>query len=262
MSRPTNDLRSLSAPFQPSNWPELICPSCGRGSLSLGDKENFSLVESRQSQEIRSHEAWEPEWMHGTFHAELTCDRNQCGEVVITAGDWKTTTYKDDELGRWDGQSYEEVVLPRFFLPSLMLISPHENYPSAVCELVTAASTLLWTDPSAAANRLRASIEKLLDIQRIPKSFIDKKGKRQRGTTDWRIRKFENKRSEPAKFLMSVKWIGNSGSHEDSLTASDVIDAADLLEHALTLIYDSRPKQLAKRAMAINKRRGLPRKRK
>ncbi|MFJ1709723.1 DUF4145 domain-containing protein [Kitasatospora sp. NPDC088346] len=251
------DLRSLSKSFQVANWPETACPSCYRGALSLADSKSLQTVESLSSRANRDHEGWEPEWLHGTFHAELTCDRSQCGQVVIVSGDWETMTEKLDSEG-WDGQSYEEVVLPRFFLPSLVLIQPNEKYPNSVRELVASASTILWTDPSSAANRLRTAIEELLTLQRVRKTTTA--GKRM--TTHARIVEFEKKRPEPAKFLMSVKWIGNTGSHEDSLTAPDVVDAADLLDHALALIYDTRPQQLAKKADAINKRKGLPRKKK
>ncbi|GAA3482233.1 hypothetical protein GCM10018966_067650 [Streptomyces yanii] len=61
---------------------------------------------------------------------------------------------------------------------------------------------------------------------------------------------------EEADLLEAVKWIGNDASHEDSLSVADVLDGVELLEHALRLLYDTRPVVLKERATRINKQRG------
>ncbi|HSR85739.1 MAG TPA: DUF4145 domain-containing protein, partial [Streptosporangiaceae bacterium] len=62
-----------------------------------------------------------------------------------------------------------------------------------------------------------------------------------------------------ADALEAVKWIGNQGSHEAGLTATDVLDGADLLSHALKMLYDRSEDELERRIRAVNRRRGLPR---
>ena len=51
----------------------------------------------------------------------------------------------------------------------------------------------------------------------------------------------------------------NQGSHETGLTATDVLDGADLLSHALKILYDRSEEEMQRRIRAVNKRRGLPR---
>ncbi len=56
-----------------------------------------------------------------------------------------------------------------------------------------------------------------------------------------------------------MKWVGNQGSHGDPITASDVIESAEYLDHALRTLYDTRDADLARKARAVNKERGLKR---
>jgi hypothetical protein len=58
-----------------------------------------------------------------------------------------------------------------------------------------------------------------------------------------------------------VKWIGNSGSHESGLSAEDMLEGAQIPEHALRLIYDPTEADLKRRITLVNRRKGpAPRK--
>jgi hypothetical protein len=63
-----------------------------------------------------------------------------------------------------------------------------------------------------------------------------------------------------ADALEAVKWIGNGGSHDDKLTATDVLDGAEILELAVKALYDRTEAELMSKVRSINKRRGLPQK--
>lgn len=127
-------------------------------------------------------------------------------------------------------------------LPALPLIVPDDRFPESVVRMANEASSVLWTDPSSAANRVRSAVEELLTLQKVPRT-VTKNGKRTRLSLDARIAKFKaarSKHAEASDLLKAIKWIGNDGSHGRALTAPQVIEAAELLEHALKQIYDKR----------------------
>lgn len=249
------DLRLLDDWVQESSWPHTDCPVCGAGSLT---PDSIVSVEAAASSRHHDHEAWEPEWIHGTFHGVLRCSVGRCNEPVSIAGDYKVDMVMAPG-GGWYGE-YEAFYRLRYALPALPLLAPPDKTPETVRRAVEAASALLWIDPGAAGNRLRFAIEELLTAQRVRRSIM-KDGKRIRLTTHRRIELLRQRKEAASDALMAVKWIGNEGSHADALTATDVIDGAELLGHALRLLYDDSAKQMERRIRKINKAKGLPRNR-
>ena len=59
------------------------------------------------------------------------------------------------------------------------------------------------------------------------------------------------------ELLEAVKWIGNQGTHEDSLTVADVLKSAAFLHRALELLYETRvdDSDILDRAKRINEAR-------
>ena len=66
---------------------------------------------------------------------------------------------------------------------------------------------------------------------------------------------------DAADLLMAVKWIGNDGSHGDKISVSDVLDGVELMSEALDLLYETRTMDLRRKALLINKAKGVPKKR-
>jgi hypothetical protein len=57
--------------------------------------------------------------------------------------------------------------------------------------------------------------------------------------------------------LFAVKWLGNAGSHDgEEANAGDVRTTYDLLEHALSEIYEAKGKKLKAVAKKVNKKKG------
>jgi uncharacterized small protein (DUF1192 family) len=54
---------------------------------------------------------------------------------------------------------------------------------------------------------------------------------------------------------MAVKWLGNAGSHAAPLTADDVLDGFEILEHALDKLYSERDERVGALTRAINRRK-------
>lgn len=158
-------------------------------------------------------------------------------------------------------QPYETRLTPTIFLPALPMVESRDLCPSEVGERVDAAAKILWLDPNAAANRIRAAVEALMDDQGVIRKDIDRRGKVIGLSLDRRIAVFKEARpqySEAADLILAVKWIGNVGSHEDVLRIPDVLNGVEFLDHALSLIYDDSRDDIKKRASEVTARKGRP----
>jgi hypothetical protein len=89
------------------------------------------------------------------------------------------------------------------------------------------------------------------------KRFNTKNGKRIFLTLHSRISLLPAKHSELGQLFLAIKWLGNAGSHADSpINVDDVMDAYDLLDHALQELYEQKAKKVNALAKKINKKKG------
>lgn len=251
------DLRLLDDWVLKTEWPHVGCPTCAEGFLSP-DAAGLVTVDSGAAIIYRDDDNWEPDWLLGRFHGVLTCHNPACQETVVIAGDYKVD-YVNGPDGRWYGE-WGQYVRLRFARPPFRLLDAPPRTPDGVKQAIDSASEVLWSDPGAAANRLRVGIEQLLTARRVPKTAARKNGGRRQLSAHERIQKLKITHLTAGNALEAVKWIGNAGSHDSEVTATDVLDGAELLEYALRLLYDTRDRELDRRVRRINQRRGLPRK--
>ena len=233
------------------DWPSVRCPTCLKGHLAPVPKGLKRVKSGDLQRYFDSDGEWEPDFDEGVFTMHLRCSLKTCIERVVTCG-----TYQVRFAGSRDDR-YELVLHPSAFVPPLALISVPAKVPDDVRKSLQQASAVIWADPSAAANRLRVAVEGLLTHQRVRKTTPTKKGGTEPLKTHARILKLKAEqpaKADAAEVLMSVKWIGNDGSHGD-LSGPDVLDGLELLEHAMELLYDPRPNQLKARARKINLRK-------
>ncbi|MFD7030227.1 DUF4145 domain-containing protein [Streptomyces sp. NPDC059917] len=255
------DLRAIARglPEEIGEWPSIPCPTCWRGNLTP-DGDTFAREESETSKRWRSEswDDWEPDWEHGGFHGILRCGKTSC-DAVRVVGEMRVVADHDED-GMWDGNSWEVEFNPKFFYPALPLLQIHQGVPQEVLGRVSAASAVLWADPSSAANRLRSAVEALMDDQGIVR-----KGFGRKGAFDYklhqRIERLATAKpaySDASKMILAVKWVGNVGSHEDALKITDILDGVAILDAALTEIYDTSKEDLKKLAAEITARKGVP----
>jgi hypothetical protein len=213
------------------------------------------MVEPTFSNDLHSEDWWEPEHMTQRFASLLKCQNSSCGEIVFVAGNAVVEVYYDEE-----GPNYYDLLEPVTTTPSLGVFPLDDRWPESVRNQLKFAFSHLFCDPGASANRLRATVECLMDDRGVRK--YPRTGRRRPIDLHTRIVDFKDQNSDAADLLLAVKWLGNTGSHADvsGLTREDVLDGMELLERALHLIYDDSAKRLAKLARDINRRRG-PRKR-
>ncbi|WP_344320544.1 DUF4145 domain-containing protein [Streptomyces macrosporus] len=215
------------------------------------------IFEDPESVLARNDPDWDPSRMFGFFHGTYGCSRPQCKKTHAIVGAWKAEWDPDlsideefDEVANFDEASVPKSYEVRFAVPPLPMMDLPDKVPSSVQDLIISASSVILSDPSAAANRIRSAIEATLDDRRIRKL----KPNRSPLETHKRIEAFQEKNPDAASHLMAMKWIGNLGSHERTpLPLNMVLDGIELFTQALELIYDNRYQKLARRAAEINK---------
>lgn len=237
-----SDLREIAEGLRedPTEWPHIPCPTCRRGRLLLVDGSLVMEVANTSKAHEHVYQLPDPGWVYGGFHGMLKCLKSSCDLVRVVGfmGVW--------EPGPTSG--YQTMLTPTQFLPALPLLENAALCPKKALARVNAAATILWLDPSSAANRLRSATEALMDAQGIAGG----------GTLHARIELFRNSKPEVADLLLAVKWVGNVGSHSDVLGISDVLDGAEILDDALRLLYDTSSAKIAQKAAQITARKGVP----
>lgn len=234
------------------------CPICNNTTLKT-DKENFTFEDTVETKKMKNDEYWEYEWIEYYFSGTLSC--KNCNNKVITTGKGEvaynsTDPYDYDEPSNY--QEYFRVLKPLFFLPTLKIIDIPEKCPEKIEEILIDSFSLFWNDFSSCANKIRISIEILLDTQKVNKTKIVR-GKRKRIILHDRITLYKSINPEIAELLEAIKWIGNSGSHSMELEKIDLIEAYEILDLALKKIFDDTEKVIKNKAKKINTNKGVKR---
>ncbi|HAT3994257.1 TPA: DUF4145 domain-containing protein [Elizabethkingia anophelis] len=241
--------------FTLSNIPDYTCPTCKKSLLNK-DENNFNLYESSTSLSLKNHEAWEPDWMYGSFLGLLKCNNISCSEVVIITGNYKSFEYEEyDEISNTPCLDVGNLLTPTFFNPAIQLFQLNENIPEAISEEIKESFKLYWTDSSSCANKVRKVIELIMDNLKIPKTHLKSK-KRVRYSLHQRIENFKIKNHNQGELLMAIKWIGNSGSHSsDKISHDDLLDSYEILELLTEKLYGKHLQHIEKISKDINKKK-------
>lgn len=230
--------------FHPGQTTQWRCGSCGKGYLA-SLKETVSKFETATS--IRAAQLEQTE---GRFTARFRC--SQCKEVVGVVGSYSVTQdYVQVAEDDWEMEQFW-TFRPAFFTQAPVLFEIPRRTPTEVRKRIEESFSLLWCDRPACGNRIRTAVEDILTDRKITR-FKRKKGKLIRRSLHERIEEFEAKELDLANQLMAIKWLGNAGSHPGALTDSDLLDAYDILSHALDQLYSPKSKQVAAIAKAIVK---------
>ncbi|PYQ29657.1 MAG: hypothetical protein DMF56_11890 [Acidobacteria bacterium] len=224
------------------------CPNCQQKTLTVSPG-TVHVYEGIESQNAGYHEAWDPEWTDRRFVCMLSC---RCGEWIAVAGKQHVEqVFFASELSE-SNVHYLDISVPRFFQPPLRVINISEAVPTEVREQVERSFSAFWSDLESCANRVRASVEKLLDHLGIKKTAIQN-GQRRPLSLHSRIQLSATCGNAFANELMAIKWLGNAGAHSSAITREDILDAYEIIEHVLREMYDQPGKRIARIAKTINK---------
>ena len=214
-----------------------------------------TIFEDPISIKLRDHEAWDPDWITGSFVMAPAC--HSCEKITILTGSHKVDA-KTSLDGTWYGD-YADWFMLRAATPGIRLVVTPETTPEEVHAAVREAAAVVWASPASAANALRRAVEEMLDHKRVRKTKVTKKRKRVRLNTHERIEIFGQTEPSAALALEAVKWIGNEGSHSGGVSIQDVLDGAEVLAYALELVFGTKTKSIQRRIATINKQKGVPR---
>lgn len=248
------DLGRLDGWVDEKHWPRMRCPVCEHGSVGFNKATHHLDRESEEIVELANRNQGPPDELSGTFEGTLECDDKSCGQLLSVAGDWGLWFNEGDPA---DGQ-FGEVFRVRYVNPPLKILHVPEKIPVKVKVAIDSASAVLWLSPAAAANRLRQAVEELLTAQRVRKTMINKYKKRVSLKLHARIDLYSKINKDVGDALLAVKWIGNDGSHDSTLHVKDVLLGAEILDVAITALYDKSADHLKAKVKAINKRAGSP----
>lgn len=233
-------------------WPRPLCPQCAEGHVRF-DKP--LLAES--DPEARKHDAWEPEWIKGTFSARGECENPECRQTVQATGDYHVDYACSVAFDPFNERRDPYAAFHRIahVHPPMLLMPIPESAPDGVREGVLRASRVLLADAGLAATALRAAVERLLTAEGIPATDPTTNKFR---TAHQRIMEWGNAdpgRAPVVKLLMAVKWLGNAGTHEDSdVTVEEVLRGASVLDEAFHRLYTG--PDMDAQAQTINDARG------
>jgi len=216
-----------------NKFPRFKCPNCKEGRLLLTE-DALSVCMPEYSAKASKWEEWEYEWTVERFSAKLLCDDSECGEVVFVTGDTVTELDYDQES---KGLLYRSFLRPKYFFPAPPIIDIPDEVPHEVKEEIGLATELFWADFSSSANRVRVSVEKLLDHFKVIKTKKDKKGKSYRLDLNERIAIFKVDHKDHASTLTALRMIGNLGSHGSSVSRNALLDAFRIYEDSLNELF-------------------------
>jgi len=222
------------------------CPTCNSSALKVVEEQ---FIQKHNSEtEINYHEDWfnAPEMIVYTFTALLSCTNPQCKEVVACSG----TAGVEREQYSYEDSQYVEYFKPYFFYPSLNIFQIPEKTPDNVKNSIVTSFSLLFSNTSAAANKIRSALECLLiEIDSTQPDGI---------TLHRRIKLLTDEYQKIQEFCFAVKWLGNAGSHcEDNMTMNDVFDGYDILLFVLEELYDNKHERLSAIVETINENKGI-----
>lgn len=183
-----------------------------------------------------------------------------CKEIVAVAGSMyaEPDDPEFNDNGEYLGQPWYTYYRPEFFTPTLEIIPLKKVYPKGVSVVLRNSFSLYFVDVEACANKIRIAIETLLDELGVNRTFINSRGKREYYKLHKRIEVYKTTNNEIGELMLSVKWIGNFGSHSESLKREDLLDAYVFVQTILDKLYDDKMKTIVKLAKSINKTKKPP----
>jgi predicted RNA-binding Zn-ribbon protein involved in translation (DUF1610 family) len=231
--------------FSANRIPAWKCPHCNKGIIEL-KANGLSYQETPKSQALRSDDNWEPHWLEYIFSATFFC--KNCGGEIYACGKGKHTSWHSANP---DEDGFEEISFtPKYFEPAIKLIEIPAACPPHISQALEAAFAIAWSDFSSGGNKLRIALEKLVIEFNPAASKIKNLHKK--------LETLKTSYPDLYELFMSIKWIGNDGSHDDSLRECDLAFGFQAMQEALRKFYDADKKKISNLAKIVNTLRGRP----
>lgn len=207
----------------------------------IADFCKLQVVEPQFSKSIHKDSGWDPEWESERFSLIFMCDETACGETCFAIGE---TVVVEESLPEVDRYTYSRHLRPHAFFPSLCLFRIPEGVPYNISLEIKKSFALYWTDLNAAANRLRASVEKILKHQESLAEAQQLRSLSKPKKLITLIKQFGTDNAKNSEALNALRMIGNLGSHGSEVHREPLLNAYEMYEASLAELYGKRNKQL------------------
>ena len=243
--------------------PKFQCPHCSLGLL-ITDSNKFISESTEESLKcfniIGEIEVWRKH-----FTTITRCNNPDCREITTISGlsnvvqtGWEEEEY-DYELKQTfpHTPTYGDAYDIKYVNPCIRLIHIPQDIDSNIERTLNKSFSLFWNDEDACANKIRITIEQLLNFHNVPTTTINKE-KVVHLTLHERIKIFSKNNSKLQNLLLAVKWVGNEGSHFDqlSLERQDLVNAYKIIDLIFRDFFDTTRTEIHQLAQAINMNRG------
>lgn len=127
-------LPSFAKPIESGqSWPRPACPSCQTGYIGFSSPTED---EGHDSASVRSHPAFEPEWISGTFVIRGQCENPECQQAVHGTGDYRVNySQKSDRNDEFEYQGipyYSSYYTVTHLHPPMLMMSIPKSAPDEV----------------------------------------------------------------------------------------------------------------------------------
>jgi hypothetical protein len=223
---------------QPNNYP---CPKCFIGVL-IGTEILKQMTEDGKYNEQVGY----PYGLDNVFSGILRCNNHLCKHMFSVNG--LLITDINTGYQKPDGE-YVETLLkiyhPKFFFPNLRMFPLTDEVPKNIAKLIDESFSLYFLDNNSCANKIRVTIEYILDDLKAPIKRKTRRGKIEPiSSLHQRIQHFSKKKPKICRLLLALKIIGNEGSHTIDTTNDDVLTAFEILELLVEMIYIKNNKRI------------------
>lgn len=204
--------------------PALPCPWCDRGILRPKKGSFCTETPKFLNQDLRDGNIDQFEATH-RFSMFLRCVDDKCGNIVAVYGN--AVLEERNTAEEYDRYHYR--LTPKGMYPAPPLATIPQNTPDSVARELRIAFALFWIDLGSCANRLRISVERILDEFNLPQ-----------GTLHTRIQKFQNHDPTHARTFDALRHVGNVGSHDGVVDRVVILDAFEIYQDALAELFGKR----------------------
>jgi hypothetical protein len=221
-------MQGIAMVFQKKLWaysfvadrgPNYPCPHCKSGSLKL---------RKGSIQRVGPYHAKSSKLADSAFTGMLDC--SACEGSVVVVG----YVRKDDAL------------VPKGIYPAPPIIRMPAAVPRAVLTELDLAFALFWVDLSSCANKIRISLERLLDALEVhPARDLNA-----------RIDSMEGAGKVRTEIFHALREVGNVGSHGSGTRREVVLAAFEIYEDQLHKLFDPRGSRVETLAAKIRATKG------
>jgi len=232
--------------FREGKSSDITCPTCGKGKINILGK--FTIHQTKNTTELLKQGNYDMENLDEKFSGLLICDNEYCNDVVSVCGT-AVPELIDENPETSNGEFFRRLI-PEYFSPPLKIFPLKYKYPTRVREILENSFSLFFVDSDSCSNKIRISVETLLDELGV--------GKIKGETLHDRIEKNKKTNKRIKGLMLAIKWIGNYGSHNDSVSRSDLLDAYEMIIAILDDLFDNHAKKLSGLSKSINDNKKPP----